>query len=109
MDVMKQFYNLKEKYPNAILLFRCGDFYEAYEQDACICASVLGIVLEKRSDSVEVARFVYYAIDTYLPKLVRHVNTPDSIMKRIAICDQLEKPAPKTKRSITEMVEPIKK
>ena len=110
MDIiMKQFYHFKEKYPNAILLFRCGDFYETYEQDANICASVLGITLEKRSDNVRMARFPYHALDTYLPKLVRHVNTPGSIMKRIAICDQLEKPAPKTKRSITEMAEPYKK
>ena len=107
-SIMAQFYSFKEKYPNAILLFRCGDFYETYEQDACICASVLGITLEKRSDGVQMARFPYHALDTYLPKLVRHVNAPCSIMKRIAICDQLDKPKVEKKRSITEMLQPYK-
>ena len=91
--IIQQFNELKEKHPTAILLFRCGDFYVTYENDAQICANVLGITLTKRtSDGTRTAGFPYHALDTYLPKLVRYVNQPESIMKRIAICDQLEDP-----------------
>ena len=91
--MMKQFYDLKAKHPTAILLFRCGDFYETYEQDACICANVLGITLTKSTETgVQMAGFPCHALDTYLPKLVRYCNQPESIMKRVAICDQLEDP-----------------
>jgi len=91
--MLEQFHELKEKYPTAIILFRCGDFYESYEDDAQICANVLGITLTKRtSDGTRMAGFPYHALDAYLPKLVRYVNQPESVMKRIAICDQLEDP-----------------
>lgn len=104
--MMKQFYDLKEKHPTAILLFRCGDFYECYEQDACICAKELGITLTKAEDGTHMAGFPYHALDTYLPKLVRYCSQPESIMKRVAICDQLEPPTPTKKRGITELVSP---
>ena len=105
--MMKQFYDLKEKHPTAILLFRCGDFYETYEQDACICAKELGITLTKSTETgVQMAGFPYHALDTYLPKLVRYCNQPESIMKRVAICDQLEPHTPTKKRGITELVSP---
>ena len=83
--MMKQFKQLKEKNPNAILLFRCGDFYETYEQDAKDAAEVLGITLTKGDDGVQMAGFPHHALDTYLPKLIR-------AGKRVAICDQLEAP-----------------
>lgn len=106
--MMKQFYEIKEAYPDAVLLFRCGDFYETYEKDAGIASEILGITLTKRSnknaDAVEMAGFPHHALDTYLPKLVRAGY-------RVAICDQLEDP--KTvkagsivKRGITELVTP---
>lgn len=86
---MNSFYNLKEKHPNAILLFRCKDSYETYEQDACLCSSVLGITLTKDEDGTHRASFPHHDLDTYLPKLVRYVNSPESVMKRVAICDEL--------------------
>lgn len=86
--MMKQFKQLKEKRPDALLLFRCGDFYECYEDDAKDVAEVLGITLTKSGDGVQMAGFPHHALDQYLPKLVR-------AGKRVAICDQLEKPKPK--------------
>lgn len=106
--MMKQFYSLKEKHPDALLLFRCGDFYETYATDALIAAEILGITLTRRSNgkngaqALEMAGFPYHALDVYLPKLIR-------AGKRVAICDQLEDPkATKTlvKRGITELVTP---
>ena len=98
--IQKQFQELKAKHPEAVLLFRCGDFYESYMEDAEICAQVLGITLTKRSsDKVSMAGFPYHALDTYLPKLIR-------AGKRIAICDQIEDPKAKTlvKRGVTDLV-----
>lgn len=99
--IMRQFYDLKAKYPDAVLLFRCGDFYESYEQDAEICARTLGITLTKRnSDRTKLAGFPHHALDTYLPRLIRAGY-------RIAICDQLEDPKltkKLVKRGITETI-----
>lgn len=86
--MMKQFRDLKAKHPERILLFRCGDFYETYEQDAADVAEVLGITLTKGDDGVQMAGFPHHALDSYLPKLIR-------AGKHVAICDQLEKPKPK--------------
>ena len=104
--MLKQYFDIKSRHPDAILLFRVGDFYEMYGKDAVIGSEILGIVLTKRSngiaDYVEMAGFPHHALDTYLPKLVR-------AGKRVAICDQLENPkATKTlvKRGITELVTP---
>lgn len=104
--MMKQFYDLKAKNPDAILLFRCGDFYETYEKDAETAARVLGITLTRRNNkgqaSTAMAGFPHHALDTYLPRLVRAGF-------RVAICDQLEDPklAKKlVKRGITELVTP---
>ena len=104
--LMKQYFDIKSKHPDAILLFRVGDFYEMYGEDAVIGASILGIVLTKRSNGgsapIAMAGFPHHALDTYLPKLVR-------AGKRVAICDQLEDPKmTKTlvKRGITELVTP---
>ena len=100
--IMKQFHDLKEKHPDALLLFRTGDFYETYEEDAEASADILGITLTKRtSDNTKMAGFPYHALDTYLPKLIR-------AGKRVAICDQLEDPKKMklAKRGITEMVSP---
>jgi len=104
--MMKQFYSLKSKHPDAIMLFRCGDFYETYAQDAVIASDILGITLTKRANGqcqgVEMAGFPYHALDTYLPKLIR-------AGKRVAICDQLEDPKTTkklVKRGITELVTP---
>ena len=106
--MMKQFYDLKAKHPDAILLFRCGDFYETYAADAVVASEILGITLTRRnngkdtSQNTEMAGFPHHALDTYLPKLVR-------AGKRVAICDQLEDPKlTKTlvKRGITELVTP---
>ena len=104
--LMKQYFDIKLKHPDAILLFRVGDFYEMYEKDAVEGASILGIVQTKRANgaaaSVAMAGFPHHALDTYLPKLVR-------AGKRVAICDQLEDPkfAKKiVKRGITELVTP---
>ncbi|HBE54638.1 MAG TPA: DNA mismatch repair protein MutS, partial [Prevotellaceae bacterium] len=104
--MMKQFYDLKAKHPDALLLFRCGDFYETYAQDAVEAAAILGITLTRRNNGkehmppTEMAGFPHHALDTYLPKLVR-------AGRRVAICDQLEDPKlTKTlvKRGITELV-----
>lgn len=107
--MMRQFYELKEKHPDALLLFRCGDFYETYNEDASVAAEILGITLTKRSSvagtsasGTAMAGFPFHALDTYLPRLIR-------AGKRVAICDQLEDPkATKTlvKRGITEVVTP---
>lgn len=104
--MMQQFYDLKAKHPDALLLFRCGDFYETYAKDAVTAAGVLGITLTKRShkdaESTEMAGFPYHALDTYLPRLVRAGF-------RVAICDQLEDPKltkKLVKRGITELVTP---
>ena len=104
--MMRQFLEMKAKHPDAVLLFRCGDFYETYMQDAIIASEILGITLTRRSNGAsadtEMAGFPHHALDTYLPKLVR-------AGKRVAICDQLEDPklAKKlVKRGITELVTP---
>ncbi len=107
--MMKQFFDLKAKHPDAILLFRCGDFYETYCEDAVTASRVLGITLTRRSNggsgtkaAAEMAGFPYHALDTYLPKLIR-------AGMRVAICDQLEDPKltkKLVKRGITELVTP---
>ena len=117
--MMKQFFSMKAKHPDALMLFRCGDFYETYGEDAVVAASILGITLTKRNNSaensIEMAGFPHHALDTYLPKLIR-------AGKRVAICDQLEDPKKKreeikgkkglsqtdkmVKRGITELVTP---
>ena len=105
--MMKQFFDLKAKHPDALLLFRCGDFYETYCDDAVIAAQILGITLTKRNNGAgvkgdEMAGFPHHALDTYLPKLIR-------AGKRVAICDQLEDPKltkKLVKRGITELVTP---
>jgi len=95
-SMSKQYRDLKSKHPDTMLLFRCGDFYETYEDDARECAKVLGITLTKRqSDGVAMAGFPYHALDTYLPKLIRTGH-------RVAICDQLDPPpGPRPKRWTT--------
>ena len=105
-SMMKQFLDLKAKHPDAVMLFRCGDFYETYSTDAIIAAEILGITLTKRANgkgkTVEMAGFPHHALDTYLPKLIR-------AGKRVAICDQLEDPKTTkklVKRGITELVTP---
>lgn len=101
--MMKQFFDLKAKHPDAVLLFRCGDFYETYCEDATTASRILGITLTRRSNGgTEMAGFPHHALDTYLPKLVR-------AGKRVAICDQLEDPKltkKLVKRGITELVTP---
>ena len=117
--MMKQFFSMKAKHPDALMLFRCGDFYETYGEDAVVAAGILGITLTKRNNSaensIEMAGFPHHALDTYLPKLIR-------AGKRVAICDQLEDPKKKreeikgkkglsqtdkmVKRGITELVTP---
>ena len=104
--MMKQFLDLKAKHPDAVMLFRCGDFYETYSTDAIVAAEILGITLTKRANgkgkTIEMAGFPHHALDTYLPKLVR-------VGKRVAICDQLEDPKMTkklVKRGITELVTP---
>ena len=104
--LMKQYYNIKEKHPDAILLFRVGDFYETFENDAVKASEILGITLTKRANGaasfVELAGFPHHSLDVYLPKLVR-------AGQRVAICEQLEDPKmTKTivKRGITELVTP---
>lgn len=104
--MMRQFMELKSKHPDAILLFRCGDFYETYSDDAVEASVILGITLTKRANgkgkTVEMAGFPHHAMDTYLPKLVR-------AGKRVAVCDQLEDPKltkKLVKRGITELVTP---
>ena len=90
--MMKQFKELKEKQPSAVLLFRVGDFYETYNEDAEVCAKALGITLTNGQDGVKMAGFPYHALDTYLPKLIRSG-------KRVAICDLLEKPKAKAEKT----------
>ncbi len=104
--MMKQFLDLKAKHPDAVMLFRCGDFYETYSTDAIVAAEILGITLTKRANgkgkTIEMAGFPHHALDTYLLKLVR-------AGKRVAICDQLEDPKMTkklVKRGITELVTP---
>ncbi len=104
--MMKQFVDLKAQHPDAILLFRCGDFYETYSEDAIIASEILGITLTRRANgkekTIEMAGFPYHSLDTYLPKLVR-------AGRRVAICDQLEDPKltkKLVKRGITELVTP---
>ena len=104
--MMKQFLDLKAKHPDAVMLFRCGDFYETYSTDAVVASEILGITLTKRANgkgkAIEMAGFPHHALDTYLPKLIR-------AGKRVAICDQLEDPKltkKLVKRGITELVTP---
>ena len=105
--MMKQFLSLKAKHPDALLLFRCGDFYETYCDDAVTAARILGITLTRRNNgnsqaATEMAGFPYHALDTYLPRLIR-------AGRRVAICDQLEDPKltkKLVKRGITELVTP---
>ena len=105
--MMKQFFAFKDKYPDAVLLFRCGDFYETYGEDAVVAARILGITLTRRNNGgntgdTAMAGFPHHALDTYLPKLIR-------AGRRVAICDQLEDPKlTKTlvKRGVTELVTP---
>ena len=105
--MMQQFFSLKAKHPDALMLFRCGDFYETYCEDAIAASQILGITLTRRnnggtSGSAEMAGFPHHALDTYLPKLVR-------AGRRVAICDQLEDPKltkKLVKRGITELVTP---
>lgn len=104
--MMKQFLELKGKHPDALMLFRCGDFYETYSDDAVVAADILGITLTRRANgkgkTIEMAGFPHHALDTYLPKLIR-------AGRRVAICDQLEDPKltkKLVKRGITELVTP---
>ncbi len=104
--LMKQYYDIKDKHPDAILLFRVGDFYETFEEDAVKTSQILGITLTKRANGsasfVDLAGFPYHALETYLPKLVR-------AGQRVAICEQLEDPKMTkkiVKRGITELVTP---
>ena len=104
--MMKQFLDLKAKHPDAVMLFRCGDFYETYSTDAVVASEILGITLTKRANgkgkTIEMAGFPHHALDSYLPKLIR-------AGKRVAICDQLEDPKltkKLVKRGITELVTP---
>src|SRR5512133_953059 len=103
---MKQYYAVKNKYPDAVLLFRVGDFYETFGEDAIKAAEICGITLTRRANGsasfVELAGFPYHALDTYLPKLVR-------AGQRVAICEQLEDPKLTkkiVKRGITELITP---
>lgn len=104
--LMKQFFEMKKKHPDAIMLYRVGDFYETFSTDAIVASEILGITLTKRANgpgqSIELAGFPHHALDTYLPKLVR-------AGKRVAICEQLEDPKTTkklVKRGITELVTP---
>ena len=103
---MKQYYDIKAVHPDAILLFRVGDFYETFGQDAIKASGILGITLTRRANGsasyVELAGFPYHAIDTYMPKLVR-------AGERVAICEQLEDPKQVkglVKRGVIELVTP---
>ena len=103
---MKQYIEMKKKHPDAVLLFRVGDFYETFCEDAIEASRILGITLTKRANgkaqAVELAGFPHHALDTYLPKLVR-------AGKRVAICEQLEDPKltkKLVKRGITELITP---
>ena len=104
--MLRQFLDLKQKHPDALLLFRTGDFYETYKQDAEKASKILGITLTKSSKTKDeqgkplvMAGFPYHALDTYLPKLIR-------AGQRVAICDQLEAPKQTAKRGISELVSP---
>ena len=104
--MMKQFYDLKKKHPDALLLFRCGDFYETYSKDAENASKILGITLtrstktkDKEGKPLQMAGFPYHALDSYLPKLIR-------AGQRVAICDQIEAPKQTAKRGISEIVTP---
>src|SRR4030042_3468641 len=104
--LMKQYYSIKRNHPDAVLLFRVGDFYETFGPDAIKTSEILGITLTRRANGaasfVELAGFPYHALDPYLPKLVR-------AGQRVAICEQLEDPKlAKTivKRGITELITP---
>ena len=104
--LMKQYNDIKAKYPDAILLFRVGDFYETFGEDAIKASKILGITLTKRANGqatfIELAGFPHHSVDTYLPKLVRAGY-------RVAICDQLEDPKLTksiVKRGVTELVTP---
>jgi DNA mismatch repair protein MutS len=104
--LMKQYFEMKQKHPDAVLLFRVGDFYETFCDDAILASEILGITLTRRANgaasAIELAGFPHHALDTYLPKLVR-------AGKRVAICEQLEDPKQTTKlvkRGITELVTP---
>ena len=104
--LMKQYYTIKAKHPDAVLLFRVGDFYETFGEDAIRTAEILGITLTRRANGsasfIELAGFPYHALDTYLPKLVR-------AGQRVDICEQLEDPKLTkniVKRGITELVTP---
>ena len=104
--LMKQYFGIKAKHPDAILLFRVGDFYETFGEDAILASKILGITLTRRANGaaqyVELAGFPYHSVDTYLPKLVR-------AGQRVAICEQLEDPKMTkkiVKRGVTEMVTP---
>jgi DNA mismatch repair protein MutS len=103
--LMAQYFQLKSKHPDAILLYRVGDFYETFSEDAVKTADILGIVLTKRNNGgndIELAGFPYHSLDVYLPKLVRAGY-------RVAICEQLEKPSKEkkiVKRGVTDMVTP---
>ena len=102
---MSQYFKLKAKHPDAILLYRVGDFYETFAEDAIKVSEILGIVLTKRNNGgndIELAGFPYHSLDTYLPKLVRAGH-------RVAICEQLEKPSKEKKivdRGVTDVVTP---
>ncbi len=99
---MKQYYEMREKYPTSVFLFRCGDFYECYEEDASEVSRIVGITLSSQaitgsSERIKFAGFPHHALDVYLPKLVR-------AGKRIAIVDQLEAPKPQKKATIVDMM-----
>ncbi len=103
--LMNQYFSIKKKYPDSLLLFRVGDFYETFGEDAIITSNILNIILTKRangSSNIELAGFPYHSLNTYLPKLVK-------AGKRVAICEQLEDPK-KTKkivkRGVTELITP---
>ena len=107
--LMKQYEEMKRKHPDAVLLFRVGDFYETFSEDAVIASDILGITLTRRANGannyVELAGFPHNALDTYLPKLVR-------AGKRVAICEQIESPLiqkkMRAKSAVTELITPAK-
>lgn len=107
--LMKQYEEMKRKHPDAVLLFRVGDFYETFSEDAVIASDILGITLTRRANGannyVELAGFPHHALDTYLPKLVR-------AEKRVAICEQIESPLiqkkMRAKSAVTELITPAK-
>lgn len=107
--LMKQYQEMKRKFPDAVLLFRVGDFYETFCEDAIVCSEILGITLTRRANgahnTIELAGFPHHALDTYLPKLVR-------AGKRVAICEQIEssliQKKMKSKTAVTEVVTPAK-